>query len=224
MRFRVGLTQSELGASIGLSQPQISRLELGHGAGAPLATWVAAAESVGLGLGTTTPNSEPFGIAAILGLAGEGGWSLFGARTDATEASTSGWGSFVQLQRGPRLRRFNQHAVMASGELLVVCVADVVTDAQGLIASLRDAVDAAWVVAPIGWRVGGLLVVRRTMANRRRLTECRAVVDVTFPESGSHWLGTLRFEASTMPDLLGFVWMDHRAMRLIPTRLRLRCA
>ena len=40
-RLRRRTTQAELGAIVGLSQSEVSRLELGLGAGAPIGTWIA---------------------------------------------------------------------------------------------------------------------------------------------------------------------------------------
>jgi transcriptional regulator with XRE-family HTH domain len=47
-RRRRRLTQTQLGDLLELSQSEISRLELGHGHGAPIATWLAIAAALEL--------------------------------------------------------------------------------------------------------------------------------------------------------------------------------
>ena len=49
-RLAVGWSQRALGASVGLSQQEVSRLELGNGTDAGLDTWAACAAAVGLQL------------------------------------------------------------------------------------------------------------------------------------------------------------------------------
>lgn len=199
-------------------------MELGRGAAFPLGTWVAAASAVGLDLGALRPSEEPFGVAAIVGLARAAGWSTpdeVGASATETERG-SGW--CIALRRRPRPRRLPGRASMTSGEAAVVMVTDVVTDARDLIEAFDGAVAAMRATAPVGWRTSGLLVVRRTPANRRRLSDGRGLVDAVFPDSGSRWVASFDGPGAIMPDRPGLLWLDHLATRLIPTRLRLRGA
>jgi transcriptional regulator with XRE-family HTH domain len=50
-RLQLRRSQRSVGAAAAVSQPVISRMELGRGGGVPLATWQAVADVVGLRLG-----------------------------------------------------------------------------------------------------------------------------------------------------------------------------
>ena len=106
----------------------------------------------------------------------------------------------------------------------MLLVADVLTDIRVAGETLAEAVRAADALVPDGWVVGGCLVVRRTSANQRRVTNGERRGGRVFPDSGSRWIAALRDPEVRMPVMRSMVWMDARATRLIPTRLRLRRA
>ncbi len=210
-RSRLVMTQAEVAAISGVSQPMISRMELGRGSASPLASWVAVSVAIGIDL-LARPDTEPaFGRAAILTLANEGGWTPF-----AFDAST------VTIHRPPRRVPGLEHPRVVAGERAAVLVVDVLTDLEQIIAFAHTTERVAMRDAPDGWSVGTLVVVRRTTSNQRRLSESLASAREAYPDSGSAWIGALRSPTSTMPKRSGLVWVDAHGTRLLPTGLRLR--
>lgn len=203
-RLRLGLTQNAVAAVAGVSQSVVSRIELGLGAGLPLSTWRSVARAVRLGLSLHDPPGPAWGAAAVVGIATVGGWSCLAD------------GPPLVLERPPRLVRQPFGPRMSPGERAVVIVADVVTDAMAVIDDLRTARDLERDRMQDGLAVGGLIVVRRTPSNHRRLTEQQRGVRTAFPRSGTEWIGALKHEHTRMPTSFGMVWMDTRAQRLIP--------
>jgi hypothetical protein len=212
-RLRAGRTQAEVGEMIGVSQSMISRLELGRGAGMPLETWILVADAVGIDVFTPDDPGEPFGATAVLAYAQDGGWSPVSRDRQV-----------IVLDRPQRRVPRPFRGRLLPGERVVVSVVDVVTDVAALIDRSMAAAANTRIDLPDGWSIGELVVVRRTAANRRRLTESRHRLDAAFPDSGSRWIGTLRDSDSTMPIRSGLLWLDAQGIRLIPTRLRLRRA
>jgi hypothetical protein len=109
---------------------------------------------------------------------------------------------------------------MTVGELLLVVVTDVLGDVRALFDDARSRQAMLARAAPGGWSVGGLVVVRRITANRRRLTSVSDAVDAA--TRGSRWIAALRGPRVPLPAGIGMVWMDARGTRLLPAGLRLR--
>lgn len=210
-RLGPGLTQDTVAGRAGVSQPMVSRIELGRGAGLPLATWVAVAEAVGVDVIAPSPAPDGWGHASLTALASVGGW-----RCVSTEP--------LVLRRDQRLITDRYQPRMSPGELAVVRVVDVITDVAALFDELRAAVQSTRRESPAGWFVGGLLVIRRTPANKRRLTEARPDAASALSWMGTRWLVALGSAAVRMPVMVGWLWMDHRATRLIPIRLGVSAA
>lgn len=208
-RLRLGMTQRAVAESAGVSQPVVSRIELGRGACLPLSTWRSVARAVGLDVTLDVPTASDWGHATVISLAAEGRWRQAGDDPR------------LVLERPQRLVRKPFGPRMSPGERVVVMVADVVTDPTALIDDLRAARDLERDTAPDGFAVGGLLVVRRSANNRRRMTEQGRIVRAAFPRSGTEWSAALKSDQARMPTSLGMLWMDPRAQRLIP-RFRLR--
>ena len=127
----------------------------------------------------------------------------------------------MTIDRPPRRVPGLERSRVVAGERASVLVVDVVTDVDQLIGSAIRLERLAVRDAPDGWLVGTLVVVRRTSANQRRLTQSRAAWS-RHPDSGSAWIGALRSPTSTMPRRPGLVWVDAQGTRLLPTGLRLR--
>jgi len=210
-RLRSGMTQSGVAAISGISQPTISRMELGRGSGVPLASWVAVASVLGIDLLGPPDTGHGFGRPAILAVAQDGGWTPVATR-----------GSTTIIDRPPRRVPGVDRPRVVAGERACVLVVDCVTDVDEIVTFAESLLRATQRGAPDGWRVASLVVVRRTAANRRRLTESRTTVEAAYPDSGSAWIGALRSTTSTMPTRPGLVWIDAHGTRLIPTGLRLR--
>jgi hypothetical protein len=220
-RARIGLrlTQLEVGQQAGISQSMVSRMELGRGSGLPLRSWIAVGDVVGVTFqpATTPPGVEPFGLRAIVLLASRGGWQR-------ERSIASPVGSILVLGRPQRLIQGVRTTRLTSAACAVVLVADVVADVPALQRSLSAAI--AGVRREVGVRtdVGGLLVVRRTRHNKRRLAETWDAAGWATRQAGGRWIAALRSAEVAVPLRPGLVWMDARATRLIPLGLRLRAA
>jgi hypothetical protein len=212
-RLRQRHTQDEVASAAGVSQSMISRMELGRGGGMQLTAWVAVGRACGVDLFRVVDEGEPFGLGLILACADAGGWT-----------SASRDGSVLILDRPPRRVRCSSRPLLRHGERLVVSLVDVVTDMDLVIEGSRRAAATARRDLPEGWSCGALVVVRWTTANRRRLTESRARLDLAYPDSGSSWIGAVSDPESRMPGRPGLLWIDARGTRLIPTGLHLRRA
>ena len=73
-RLHLGLTQRDVAAAAGVSQPVVSRIELGYGDGLPLSTWRSVALAVGLALSLERSAGNDVGRCGLVGLAAVGGW------------------------------------------------------------------------------------------------------------------------------------------------------
>jgi DNA-binding XRE family transcriptional regulator len=211
-RMRRGMTIGDVAGATGLSRSTVSRLELGRGLRTPMESWIRVADVVGARLLAGEPAGRAWGIAEVTALAGVGSWAQRGG---------GGGDRVLHLQRPPHLVRGPFKPRMTPGEVAVLIVVDVLTDLH--VAADLLAQEVASANGPDGWVVSGCLVVRRTAANQRRVTNGERGGRV-FADSGSVWISALRDAEVRMPALRSMVWMDARATRLIPTRLRLRRA
>jgi DNA-binding XRE family transcriptional regulator len=206
-RLRSGRTQAEIGRDVGLSQPTISRMELGRGDCFPLASWVAVANATGVVLSAGPEPTPPFGVDAVAAIAASGRWTV-AAKTP-----------FLVIEREPRsIQRFGR-AHATPGERAVALVTDVVTDVDAVVAELLDALGRARVSTPVGWATGAVLIVRQSPSNRRRLTAADDRLSTWFPRLGGGWLRALEDLAAPMPARLGALWLTDRATHLVPMGL-----
>jgi Helix-turn-helix domain len=219
-RLRAGLTQTEVAHTAGVSQSIVSRMELGRGGAIPARAWISVTRTVGESMEPSTHASAGSGLVTVVTLARAGGWAVTPVRRPVIRDATV----WQTLSRPPRPMSIGGRNVLLRGETAAVLFVDVVAAVDRIVEDLRTALDDAGVVSPPGWATGGLVVVQRSMANRRRLSEGRAMVDVAFPDSGSVWIGATRSPTVSMPWRPGLVWLDERSTRLIPTGLRLRRA
>jgi hypothetical protein len=197
----------------------ISRMELGLGAGVPLADWIALGRALDVDLFALGASPAPFGQAAVLDAAVDGGWSV------VAEGRSIGVGfECLVLDRAPHRVPGPFRPRLSVGERLAVLLVDVVPNVTDVLDASAEVRSAACRDLPDGWTVGELVAVRRTASNRRRLTEDGGLVDRQFPESGSRWLGALRHPDHPLPPGRGLVWVHARGTHLYPTRLRLRKA
>lgn len=217
-RQRSNRTQVDVAVAVAVSPSTVCRMELGRGAGFPLDTWAAVAAEVGANLSTVLePIDRPFGIEEVRRIAEGGGWS----RVDGVIAATLATPSLI-LERGPQRITAYGATSIRPGSMIAIVVADLVTDAERLLDDLAAGVTAVDRVAPTGWSVGGLIVVRRTSSNRRRLTISRRAVAMSMVTNGSRWIGTLRSPGQSIPSRPGLVWMAADGRHLIPRSAYLR--
>jgi transcriptional regulator with XRE-family HTH domain len=216
-RLAAGLLQREVAARSGVSQPEIARLEGGHGSDTGVDTWAACGAAVGLQLAAffeAAPGADvPRDIEhlkrqnLIIATAVPGGWLA------EPEAALPG--------DGPRPRSIDVLLTRAvRREAAVVEVWDLVLDGVHTMRSLEAKVLATRDRLGPEWRIEGLLVVRGTQRNRTLIAGLAALFAARYPASSHRWLQAIRDRDVPLPDSAGFVWTDVRGERLTPARLR----
>jgi hypothetical protein len=211
-RLAVGWTQDDLAGRVGVSRFVISRMELGRGGSVPFGVWVVVSTALGLDLFAPDREDGRFGVATLIALSATGGWRCVRRS-----------GSVLWLDRAPRLERPFGRPWMTVAQRAVARLQDVATDVAHDLTSIMMEVRRARADAVPGTAVAGLLVVRRTSDNKRRLTESR-IGERLLPRTSALWMAALTSTEAPMPVNLGVVWMDARATRLIPIRLGLSVA
>ena len=202
-RRRRHLTQARLGELVGLSQSEISRLELGQGAGASIETWVAIGIALNrpIGIGYTRDTVEPLTDAGHL---------------DAQElvarlVRAAGWRVTFEAPNDPRAPtgstdlRLDRH----DGVVLV----EIWNRVDDLVAATRSG-DRKLASVP-GARTVWLLV--DTAANRAIVRRYPTLLNSRFPGSSSAWVAALTSEGP-VPARAGLAWVDVRSGRLRPFR------
>jgi transcriptional regulator with XRE-family HTH domain len=205
--------QRDVAAEIGGSQSMISRMELGHGASVPLATWAAAADAVDrrLVVDLIPPRQRPDD--------GDESVARRCHRTIAEAARAGGWSVVTEVHNGARPERIETILQRAGRELAVVHAWDLVTEVGTAIRELTWSMERERRRIGEGWRIGGLVIVRAGLGNRRRMTEAGAQLSVAFPTLAAHWFRALRREVSSMPGRPGVLWASRTGDRLLPAPL-----
>src|SRR4051795_1987484 len=199
------LSQRQLAELVGLSQPEIHRLEAGRGANAGLDTWAAVAAALEMQLAAFVEQvpgaSQPQDIEhlkrqdLVIRTAAAGGWH---AEPEAMLADDGRYARSIDVLLTRSRRR----------EAAVVEVWDLITDGGAAMRGLEAKVRSTRERLAAGWRVQGLLVVRGTQRNRDLVASLRAVFATRFPASSFGWLRALQDPTVAMPDTDGFAWTD----------------
>jgi transcriptional regulator with XRE-family HTH domain len=216
-RIATGLPQREVAARAGVSQPEIAKLEGGHGSDTGVDTWAACGAAVGLRLaaffeaspGADVPRDfeHPKRQNLVIATSAGGGWRA------EPEAALPG--------DGPRPRSIDVLLTRAARrEAAVVEVWDLVLDGGQVMRSLEAKVLATRERLGADWHVEGLLVVRGTQRNRRLIGDLRALFAARYPASSHAWLRALVEPVAPMPDAGGLAWTDVKGEHLLPSRLR----
>jgi transcriptional regulator with XRE-family HTH domain len=215
-RLAIGATQRELGASVGLSQQEISRLELGRGTDAGLDTWAACAASVGLRLASFLERAPGADLPRDM--------EHLRRQNLVIQGSTPGeWRSLPEalLPDGtPHPRSIDVYLVRERRrEVAIVEVWDLILDGgaamrglEGKVATVRERLGA-------DWNVQGLLLIRGTQRNRRLVAELRPLFAARYPALSSAWLRALMDPQSPLPKAGALAWTDVAGTRLIAARL-----
>jgi len=216
-RHAARLTQRQVGDRAGVSQEEISRLELGRGATSSLETWAAVGAATGMQLAAffeRTPGaSQPDDLHHLrrqdlmIRFSAPRGWS------GGPESLLPDGGPFPRSIDVLLTRPVNREAA-------VIEIWDLILDGGAAMRGLEVKVRATRDRLGPGWRVQGLLVVRGTQRNRRLLNELRALFAARYPASSSSWLRALADPKAAMPDQDGIAWTDVEGTRLISARLR----
>jgi transcriptional regulator with XRE-family HTH domain len=223
-RETAALPQAVVAARSGVSQPRISELERGLGAGASLETWAVVAAATGeqlVGFLEHAPGAErPRDIEhirrqnAVIETARRGGWTAHPELAIDPDAVHS-------RSIDVALLRASTH------EAAVVEIWDWFDDVGASLRGLdgkKAALQARLNETEGPWRVGGLYVIRDTRRNRSLVIELGAVFAARFPGSSSAWLRALAEEGAgePMPALDAYVWSGTdgrlRAVRRPPNR------
>ena len=216
-RLRRRLTQRQLGARVGRSQSDMSRIELGQGRGVPVGTWLALAEALDL-----TPRfelrrdwrEEPIdaGHLAIqellLRLGRANGYDRrFELRTRSGDPSRSidvNW-------RSDHHRRL----------IVIECwntIGDIGAGARSFQRKLAEAADLATAIGgDRPYLVHGVWVIRATKRNRELVGRYPEVFRSAFPGSSARWAMALS-RGTDPPSEPGLVWCDVRATRIYAWR------
>jgi len=172
------LSQRKLAELVGVSQPEIHRLEAGRGANAGLDTWAAIAAALGMQLAASIEQvpgaSQPHDMEhlkrqdLVIRTANAGAWR---AQPEAMLVDDGRYARSIDVLLTRSARR----------EAAVVEVWDLITDGGAAMRGLEAKVRSTRERVGPGWRVQGLLVVRGTQRNRGLVASVRAVFATRFP-------------------------------------------
>jgi len=215
-RLAAGLQQRDVAVRAGFTQSFWSRLERGLTTAVSLETLAAAAAAVDTQLAAfveAMPGASlPRDIehlrrqALVVTLAARGGWRA------TPEAALVG--------DGPRPRSIDVLLTRAERrEVAVVEVWDLLIDGGDAMRGLEAKVAATSEHLGAGWRVEGLLLLRRTARNRRLVGDLGALFRARYPASSRTWLTALGDPATAMPAAAGFAWTSVAGDRLLAARL-----
>lgn len=208
-RRQLRLTQRVLAARVGVRQARISRIELGHGRGAPLGLWVALGVALGrpLAVSLTRPLGEPREPIDAGHLAMQE--RLLELANETGRAAT------FELPTRPSDPRHSIDVCVIDRRNRVLIVEEAWNSFGDLGAATRStgskAAEATRLAATIDdgppFRVATVWVVRPTAANRTLLARYPQVFRSAFPGSSRAWVTALR-TGSAPPTRPGLVWLD----------------
>ena len=215
-RAELRLTQTELGARVGISQRHVSVLEGGRASSASLEIWVRAAVGSGVRLAAfmegASGASEPRDTH-----------HLAGQNVCIATSRPGGWeGTPEYLLPGDPFPRSIDVLLtrITRKEIAVIEVWDLITDGGAAMRSLERKVATVRDRHGDEWRVQGVFIIRATRRNRDLVAKFREVFAGRFPASAMAWLEALRNPDAPMPDAPGLLWVDLDGTRLLPSRLR----
>jgi HTH-type transcriptional regulator/antitoxin HipB len=218
-RRRRRLTQAQLGGAVGLSQTEVSRLELGEGSGAPIRTWLGLAVALGLRHGFELAR-DPLEDAVDAGhLAIQELLMRYAAATGCS-------GTFeLPIHLADPAHSIDVFVRDDSRRCLVVeeawnSIGDIGAGARTFDRKLAAAAELAIVLGgERPYAVHGVWVVRATARNRALVFRYPEVFARRFPGSSRAWM--LALTTGTQPPAEpGLVWCDAAATRLLEWRRR----
>jgi len=216
-RTRRHLTQAQLGDEVGLSQSEVSRIELGSGSGAPIRVWLALAAALGLRptfeLGRD-PREDVIdaGHLAIQELllryaVATGCSGTFELPIHASDPARS---VDVFVRDDARRRLIVAEAWNSFGDI-----------GSGARSFDRKIAAASGLAVALGgerpYAVHGLWIIRATARNRGLVARYPEVFGRRFPGSSRAWMRAITTGADAPPEH-GIVWCDVAATRLVEWR------
>ena len=216
-RRRRRMTQAQLGAIVGLSQSEISRLELGSGGGAGIRTWLGLSAALELAPRfelRRDPRDEPVDaghlavqelllrLAVAIGAVGQ--FELPVGRSDPAH-------SIDVLVRDDRRRRLIVEEAWNS-------IRDIGAGARSFHRKLALAEEVAIAIGgDRPYAVHGVWVVRATKRNRLLVAQYPEVFSRSFPGSSRRWVDAIATGAQP-PTEPGLVWCDVKASAIFAWR------
>lgn len=205
-RHAVRKRQRDVGAEIDLSQPSISRLELGGGGPVALDTWIAVARAVGRRLEFDLVDSDeaPGTVVAEP--------SVRCHRMVARTAAGGGWSAATAVRHWPQVSDLETvltrrtETYRPSNEVAIVQVWHEITGVEPLVARLLSRVDEERLLHPDATIVSGLVVVPASHHDRRRITEVRDELRAALPAAGRDWYAALVNSNRRLPRGHGILW------------------
>jgi transcriptional regulator with XRE-family HTH domain len=218
-RLAAGLTQRELGMRAGVSQPEVSRLEAGHGWDAGIDTWAACAAGAGTQLAAFLERVPGADLPRDIE-------HLRRQNLVVREAAPGGWHPLPEalLPDGTaHPRSIDIHLVRERRrEAAVVEIWDLILDGGAAIRGLEIKVATIRARLGPGWNVQGLLLVRGTRRNRDLIRGLAHLFAARYPASSDAWLRALRDPDAPLPTDGGLAWTDVGGTRLLAARIRPR--
>lgn len=220
-RTRRRLTQQALGDRVGLGQGRISDLERGEGASAPLDTWIA------LGSALDRPLAVSFSRAIDPGEPRDAG-HLRAQELVLRLARRSGRRADFELPTRPANPSRVIDVVIRDDAARAILVIEIWNRLDDLGAAVRSTsrkqaeVDGLAVLAAADgppYRVASCWLLVDTVANRRLVARYLEIFDARFRGSSVGWVHCLVGDAPP-PREPGVAWIDTRAGRIVPLRLR----
>lgn len=209
-RVRRRLTQTALALKIGISQSEVSRIELGQGRAVPLTTWISLAHELGLrprfdlardwqeapaDAGHLAIQELLLGLARATGC--QGTFELPIRPNDPAHSID------VFVRDDLRRRLLVEEAWNSFG--------DIGAGARSFDRKMAAARDLAIVIGgDRPYNVAGVWVVRSTRRNRDLIARYPEVFATRFPGSSARWVRTLK-TGEAPPTEPGLVWTDSRA-------------
>ena len=220
-RKRRRLTQEALGERIGLGQVRISEIEGGHGATAPLETWIA------LGIAIDRPLAVSFSRDIEPDEPRDAG-HLAAQELVLRLARQHGRRADFELPTRPSDPARSIDVALcdaASRALIVVEIwnrqVDLGAAARATTRKASEAEGLAVLAAGAGppYRVAICWLLVDTAANRRLVGRYPEILESRFPGSSLSWVRCL-VDGAPPPNAPGLAWIDPRSGRIVPMRRR----
>ena len=211
-----GLRQRDVADRAGISQSYLSDLERGRWPGASLQVLADCAAAVGAQLAAFV-EAQP-GADAPRDLQHLRRQSLL-----IEFAANGGWTGVGEALVGDLPRPHSIDVLLTRAERREACVTEIwdwVDDGGQAMRGLERKVLATSDRLGPGWRVEGLLLLRRTARNRALVRSIAPLIRSRYPASSARWLRALSDPTAAMPDGRGFAWTSVDGTRLIAARLR----
>lgn len=221
-RTAAGLDQSVIASRAGVSQPVVSYLERGFGAGTTLDTWsrvaAAAGEEFVAFLDRSSGADQPRDLehlkrqSALVSIAAAGGWQ-----------------ALPELAIDPQRARSRSIDVALvrrrTGEAIVAEIWDWFDDVGAGFRSLDGkrktlAQHLGPTPAAQTWNVRALYVVRNTRRNHELLAKVLPLFAAKFTGSPTQWLRALTEPGQPLPEGDSLLWSDRSGTALKASRLR----